>query len=74
LTKPELFQSNSTSGTISVATFEGSKIDGFGSDDDLIDDVAGFIGSMGLKLMLAAKRGMLDAADDDKDAHWGPSN
>jgi hypothetical protein len=32
------------------------------------------MGSMGLELMLAAKRGMLDEAEDDEEAHEGPSN
>lgn len=52
----------------------GCKSDGFGSVEDLTDklvDADGFIGSMGLKLRLAAKRGMFDVADDD---HCGPSN
>lgn len=74
-TKPELFQSNSASGTISVKTFVGCRIIAFGSDtglelelcDDNDDD--GLVGSIGLKLMLAANRGMFDEADDKDDIH-----
>lgn len=72
---PELFQSNSASGTISDGAFVGCRMDGFGSVEDLTEVEVlvneGFIGSMGLKLKLAAKRGMLDEADDE--FHCGPS-
>lgn len=70
MTRPALFQSNSASGTISRV---GWRMDGFGSEEETIDElceVDGFMGSMGLKLRLAAKRGMLDEADDDEsDVH-----
>lgn len=64
LTRPELFQSNEASGTVSVFTCTGCNIDVL---TDSVEDwnvvVCGFVGSMGLKLMLAAKRGILDEAD-----------
>lgn len=68
LTNPELFQSNSASGTVSVGAFEGCGASGLVPVEDftveLCDD-DGLSGSIGLKLRFAANRGMLDEADDD---------
>lgn len=65
LTNPELFQSNSASGTVEIGT---CKIDGFSVFDDLAVepcDEDGLRGSIGLKLRFAANRGMFDEVDDD---------
>jgi hypothetical protein len=58
-----------------VRAFVGWRIDGFASGRGLTVKAwadEGFIGSIGLKLKLAAKRGILDWADDE--FHCGPTN
>ena len=69
MTNPELFQSNSASGTMSVGAFKGCGASGLVPVEDfkveLCDDDDGLSGSIGLKLRFAANRGMLDDADDD---------
>lgn len=68
-TRPELFQSNSTSGTTSVGAFCGWRIAGGASAGGLEAVELGFNGSIGLKLRLVAKRGMFDEFEDEDEAH-----
>lgn len=68
-TRPELFQSNSTSGTTSDGGFCGWRIAGGASAGGFEAFELGFSGSMGLKLRLVANRGMFDEFADEDEAH-----
>lgn len=71
-TRPELFQSNSTSGTTSGGAFDGWRIAGGVSAGGLEAVELGFKGSIGLKLRFVANRGMFDEFVDEEEAHCGP--